>query len=364
MKNICAALFLILLTTGIARGTPLIEIIVPGEHVSLERSRISVVGHSTAPVVRLYLNGEFEAELVVRDNVFHTSVRLPYGLNEIRVVPVDDNNRENASAQDAVEVLCGPRVSREQGRLFAEYRFHSSEQPAVCLDCHTGDADGTPGAGGAEWCYPCHNTVRQRLRAHTVEDIRPCTGCHRIRQDLTAESFETTGGENPCFQCHSDKVGLLEEEYVHGPVAGGACTICHDPHGSDYASTLVSPVPVLCETCHDQLSGENKPVQHYPFLRGWCIDCHDPHATSNKWVLVKKGRDLCLNCHLIDGTQRAHRHPYGVKPKNKLAVPLTLGEDGKLECLSCHEPHAARANDLLRSDRSNVCLGCHPGIED
>jgi predicted CXXCH cytochrome family protein len=357
-------LILTLLAAGVSRGAPLIEIIAPGEHVSLERSRISVVGYSTAPVVRLYLNGEFEAELLVRDSVFHTSVRLPYGLNEIEVVPVSSDTTTSASGGDMVEILCGPRFSTEQGRLFREYRFHGKEEPTACLRCHDRDSGNAAGSGGAEWCYPCHNTVRQRLRAHTVEDIRPCTGCHQIRQNLTAESFETTGGHNPCFQCHRDKIGVLEEEYVHGPVAGGACTICHDPHGSDFANTLVSPVPVLCETCHADVSGETRPVQHYPFARGWCIDCHDPHATSNRWVLIKEGRDLCLNCHLIDGTQRTHRHPYGVKPKHKLAVPLSLGEDGKLECLSCHEPHAARANYLLRSNRTNVCFGCHPGFEE
>ena len=45
-------------------------------------------------------------------------------------------------------------------------------------------------------------------------------------------------------------------------------------------------------------------------------------------------------------------------------MPLKLSEDGKLECLTCHEPHAAGAGYLLRSNRANVCLGCHPDIEE
>jgi predicted CXXCH cytochrome family protein len=68
-------------------------------------------------------------------------------------------------------------------------------------------------------------------------------------------------------------------------------------------------------------------------------------------------------CHFNDGTQKTHRHPFGVKPERELSVPLLLGDDGKLECLSCHEPHAASAEYLLRTTQANICLGCHPELE-
>jgi predicted CXXCH cytochrome family protein len=363
MKYNAVVVLMVLLMRGETNASPGVEIFVPGEHVSSEKCRISVVGRATVPSVRLYLNGEFQAELEVQDSMFHTSVRMPYGLNEIAVVPATRGGTGDPSASDTAQVLCGPEFSREQGRFFREYRFHGKEAPSACLRCHVQDGRGASGRTGAEWCYPCHNTVRQRLREHTVEDIRPCTGCHPVSRDLTASTASTEAGHNPCYQCHQDKIGQFAKDFVHGPVAGGSCTICHDPHGSEFAKTLVSPVPVLCETCHGDVSGKTRPVQHYPFAQGWCIDCHDPHATGNRWVLVKEGQDLCLGCHFNDGTEKTHRHPFGEKPKNKLAVPLRLGEDGKLDCLTCHEPHAATAGNLLRSNRANVCLGCHPDIE-
>jgi predicted CXXCH cytochrome family protein len=194
-----------------------------------------------------------------------------------------------------------------------------------------------------------------------VDDTRSCTGCHSI--DRTLHATQPTGTEdNPCLQCHTDKIGLLAKDFVHGPVAGGTCTICHDPHGSQFARTLVSPVPVLCEGCHTGVSGSTLAVQHLPFAQGWCVDCHDPHATNHKWGLLRDSRDLCLGCHFTDASQRTHRHPYGVKPhdRKKLASHLKLGSDGKLECLTCHTPHASETAFLLRTNGENKCLGCHP----
>lgn len=336
------------------------EILVPGEHVSTCRNRVSVVGYAGVSTLHLYLNGEFQTALTVKDSVFHASVLLPYGLNEIKLVPGTSNAIETGSVGDSVEILCGPRFSRDQGRFFGNYRFHGNERPAVCLRCHVQDLDQETGVRNADWCYPCHNSVRQRLREHTIDDVRPCTGCHRIGRDLTAAAAEVEGMHNPCYECHRDKIGLFAQDYVHGPVAGGTCTVCHDPHGSEFAMTLVRPVPVLCDGCHPDVSGATGSVQHYPFAQGWCVDCHDPHATNNRWVLTKEGQELCLNCHFGDGTEITHRHPFGVEPEHKLASPLPLGKKGELECLSCHMAHASDADYLLRTDQANICLGCHP----
>jgi predicted CXXCH cytochrome family protein len=353
-----AIICLAVLTVGGARNSSAVEILVPGEHISSSRSSISIVGYATVPILHLYVNGAFRGELAVQDSIFHAKVRLPYGLNEILITHTGSEASSNDPDNDSISVLCGPRFSRDQIRFFDEYRFHDRERPAACRRCHVQNEGAQP-AGMGEWCYPCHNDVRQRLREHIVDDTRPCTGCHLIERDLQT-TIQTGIDNNPCYQCHTDKIGLLARDYVHGPVAGGSCTVCHDPHGSQFAKTLVSPVPILCQACHLSVSGQTLPVQHYPFAQGWCVDCHDPHATSNKWVLLKEGQELCLGCHFTDATRKTHRHPYGVKPRNKkLASQLQLGKDGKLDCLTCHTPHASTASFLLRTDEENKCLGCH-----
>lgn len=343
---------------GLQSAVPAVEILVPPEHVSTEHSRIAVVGRSNAPEIQVFVNGAFVLRTATRDSIFHVSLRLPYGLNDVVVTPVAEDPVVVDEGGASIEILCGPAFTRDQGRLFVEYRFHNRIAQTQCLPCHTRPQDTTP---SLDSCNPCHNKVRQRLEEHTVDKSRPCTGCHTIESDLTATNPAGPGGANPCYDCHPDKIGLLARDYVHGPVAGGSCTVCHDPHGSQFTKTLVRPVPVLCESCHIDISGRYRKHLHYPFEQGWCIECHDPHATNNRWVLLKSGEELCMSCHFTDGSQRTHNHPHGVKPKKPLPPHLHLGSTGELECLTCHQPHGSDAPYLLRlrSDGENMCLGCH-----
>lgn len=69
---------------------------------------------------------------------------------------------------------------------------------------------------------------------------------------------------------------------------------------------------------------------------------------------------VCLNCH--PNSKGKLSHPVDILPKKGMVIPPdyhTLA-DGRLTCMSCHQPHAA--NDpyrLTRSKRKALCLGCH-----
>ena len=176
---------------------------------------------------------------------------------------------------------------------------------------------------------------------------------------LTLSKPASHADANPCYGCHDDKIGEFAQDYVHGPVAGGACTICHDPHGSDFAHTLNQPAGMLCLSCHD-MDPTLYEVEHQPVVNGQCVDCHDPHATMNRWVLVRSSEDLCFPCHGNGGELAEHQHPYNVKPKLRLEVRLKLTPEGRLECLSCHEAHGGSKRAMLRSPTKDLCVGCHP----
>ncbi len=122
-----------------------------------------------------------------------------------------------------------------------------------------------------------------------------------------------------------------------------------------------------------------------------CLGCHSAHfAMGNKAFAVKNtaainprtGKKInglvanrCLGCHQLEkyggaGIRPIHlhiTHPIGMIPNPKIAdVPESLLNNGKLDCISCHEAHPS--NDYfmyLRVDTQrgknieHFCVVCH-----
>ncbi len=128
---------------------------------------------------------------------------------------------------------------------------------------------------------------------------KKCDKCHaglprRIKGQKSGISFLTGTPrltlplDKLCLQCHK----LPAAKYVHGPVAMGRCETCHMPHRSPY-----------------------------------------PHLLKKE-----KTRDICFQCHTKD-----------------LFVSMDLHQDkGWIlkECTTCHDPHGADRQDLVRTPRS------------
>lgn len=128
-----------------------------------------------------------------------------------------------------------------------------------------------------------------------------------------------------------------------------------------------------------------------------CLGCHSPHyAVADKIFAVKntlmknprtKERltgmvaEQCLGCHELEefggaGIRPIHlhtTHPIGIVPNKKIAdVPDNLLKNGKLDCISCHDPHTSNPNFMyLRvntgKDGENMqyfCAMCHSSKAD
>jgi len=346
------------LTMTFAVATALqLDLIHPMDHVSTGRDQIVLVGRTTAENVSIRLNGELVATPSVKDAVFHARVFLPYGLNTVTAMVSDD---EANIVSETIEALRGPRVKTQVAKMYLDHRFHDDNPRSECLSCHAREHAPLSTEADVEWCASCHSGIAARVKAHAPDDDRGCTNCHVFDLDLTLAEQHTFEQKNRCYGCHSNKIGEFAREYIHGPVAGGACIICHDPHGSRFEPNLVAPVAILCLSCHTDSIDDEAPVQHQPFEIGQCTACHDPHATNNRWVLVRSSRKLCLECHGDpNGEFNDHGHPFDVKPRTPV-YGLRLAENGELECLTCHSPHATEAQHLLRTDERFSCAGCHP----
>jgi len=88
-----------------------------------------------------------------------------------------------------------------------------------------------------------------------------------------------------------------------------------------------------------------------------CNFCHIDHKGKNKGggTLLKKNiNELCADCH--QKRLGAGEHKVGMKPEKPVAgLPL---QDGKITCISCHDPHS-KTTAMLRMPTKKLCVLCH-----
>ncbi len=89
-----------------------------------------------------------------------------------------------------------------------------------------------------------------------------------------------------------------------------------------------------------------------------CYLCHMPHHKDEKVLLNKPLQELCASCH----QERIGKgeHKVGIKPV--FAVEgLPLDAEGKMTCITCHDPHGAAGHEkLMRAPSfSDLCKKCH-----
>lgn len=94
-----------------------------------------------------------------------------------------------------------------------------------------------------------------------------------------------------------------------------------------------------------------------PEIKMACSACHGSHNTNvPEPLLVKPLSALCLGCH--QDRTAPNEHVVDVVPKTKVqGLPL---KDGKMTCVTCHDPHKNVNGKMLRLPQKDLCLRCHP----
>ena len=113
---------------------------------------------------------------------------------------------------------------------------------------------------------------------HPPYAAKSCNDCH----DKNTDSGFVVPVRELCNVCHPD---FLKGSFAHGPAAAGACTMCHLPHNSRYASLLKKPKNEICVSCHKEkrlAQGLHTSVTENNMV---CTDCHNPHAGNNRYFL-------------------------------------------------------------------------------
>jgi predicted CXXCH cytochrome family protein len=164
------------------------------------------------------------------------------------------------------------------------------------------------------------------------------------------------------------------------------CTSCHDPHNDRNGKflTMQNRGGVLCTTCHtyitnwNQSSHKNSPStwsgigsnpwpdsQWTTVIDNACGNCHKPHDAGGRERLLRyaKEENNCLSCHngnvaksdIAATFDKYSTHPiYETAGVHDPSEPATI-LSRHVECVDCHNPHAASENDgILPGSLSNV----------
>ncbi|GAB4231290.1 MAG: hypothetical protein OHK0028_06180 [Deltaproteobacteria bacterium] len=220
-------------------------------------------------------------------------------------------------------------------------RSHAGERK--CTTCHTFHS--RSGEGGRAYrgkdlrieslCGKCHATrwasgakAGRAAGTHvtvTADGRREiCTACHKVHDAEAGTPLLRSRKSYFCLDCHETQNTIREE---------GGIVLAH---------------PVFEKVAKDRLAGvvRDKGIAVGASGEIVCATCHDVHGAEKETPLLSAGAARAESCFWC--------HP-GMRGKNHAgAAPGTV-----LQCVECHPVHGRKAGD--GDPWGNLCRRCHPG---
>lgn len=297
----------------------------PSSAVNQSRHLVLKLGSGDITAVVVTVNGVASDSLAVGATEYKRAFRdflilqpaWDKGKNQILV---ETFSAEKKLESFQAEIFYAPR---QQGGVipkeFSGAIMHRPEYESLCVPCHNMRPTAKQFVDVADKdnpCYSCHKRMGSEKNVHTPVSMYSCVLCHPLQG---VPKYAPTKRESKlCFSCHTDKQKEFKEyKFLHGPLAGDMCEICHDPHSSDNPEQLRQPVNKLCLSCHESVGkgihaialgdGTGHPVDGKTDIseRGKgrelsCISCHNPHGGKARYYFVtgtENKMELCQNCH-------------------------------------------------------------------
>ena len=193
---------------------------------------------------------------------------------------------------------------------------------------------------------------------------------------LDSSPGQPTGASLLCLSCHDGTIALGDLISRDAPVAmTGGVTVM--PDGRTKLGTDLSDDHPVSFYFTEALAAADGKLVSPSLLTGQvavqldasgqmqCTTCHDPHDNSNgKFLVHDSGPPLCEHCHYAYHDITSHQVSAatwnGVPPDPWPNTDRT--SVGANSCYSCHTPHAAGGERLLKyPEEERVCLDCHNG---
>lgn len=298
----------------------------PGSAVVSSRHLVLKLGPEEISGVVVTINGVASDPLPVGTNEYKRAFRdflilqplWDKGVNKLTVETFGGDGKQLESFKAEIYYAPPPSVG-EIPKEFKRTSLHRAEVEPLCTSCHNmqptdkqvGDVPDKDNP-----CYGCHKRMGNQQFVHGPVGLYSCVQCHPLNV-IPKYSVQKLGSKL-CYDCHKDKQSEFKAfKFLHGPVVGGMCETCHDPHYSENPGQLRQPVNSLCLSCHESIGkgihvtsvsqGKGHPISGHtdPSPRGRgrelsCISCHDPHGGKARHYFVT-GNDnkleLCQTCH-------------------------------------------------------------------
>ncbi len=181
----------------------------------------------------------------------------------------------------------------------------------------------------SETCYPAVDHSQ-------YSTVRACRGCHQLASPSHGMKIMSARGKLPLSS--SGRI---------------VCITCHDCVTG--TCRLRDATSELCQACHD-------------CKRGMACILGTAHIGDSENIL-RLSLDNCLGCH--DGSVAkeigSHGHPVNAfyltgprKGLNRITDKKIVLVEGRITCLSCHDPYGTGKGKLVKSNAgSRLCLTCH-----
>lgn len=293
----------------------------------------------------------------------------------VPMIPEKDRRAEPPPAETPAETGARPELDLEfvNPELTANTDIHYTGK--YCSECHEQE----PVEGGKlylkqggdyDWLCRCH-TYSSADHIHPV-DIEPTDE----KKERMPEEFPLEGGKLTCLTCHDIYLQCQEQIFETNSLRGAPYSRRTD----------------FCYRCHlresyEKLNPHKQLNEDGEIIIDTCLICHtekpdEAHATFKDVKFYGEIEAMCRRCHQISPKHSGNADHMGVKPspegvrrlravEEEHNVRLPLDEDGRMTCITCHNPHdrgvipadrpGAKGADSKYRHRlaKNLCKECH-----
>jgi DmsE family decaheme c-type cytochrome len=219
----------------------------------------------------------------------------------------------------------------------------------TCLSCHDPE--------GSTYGRSLHYRVADRRTPAAANNCETCHGPGRKHAEADdpatvpmPRNFTTARSDDVnvlCTSCHNRGDHTLWEGSQHES-RGLACTSCHSQHAAKSETKLLKGRTEMetCASCHREKIAKLDRSGHMPVREGKmeCSTCHNPHGATNE-RLLRKGdsiAELCTSCH--------------AEKRGPFLWEHAPARDG---CVTCHDPHGSANERMLVARPPILCQRCH-----